>query len=87
MQNTEIAAMLDVHPVTLSRWRIGDRYPSRDMMLRIEHELGWPVEQQMDAFNRSVPENKTAYAVELKQFLKEVWDVPDPAEESSVEDA
>lgn len=76
MLNYQIAEKLGVNPITLSRWRSGDRFPSRDMMLRIEDKLGWSVADQMAAYNTSLGENRGDYGKALKEFLAEKYEVP-----------
>lgn len=76
MLNTQIAEKLGVDPVTLSRWLNGHRFPSKDMMLRIELELGWSITEQMEAFNWDCPEGKPGeFGRQFKVFLEKEWEV------------
>lgn len=53
MLKKEVAEKIGVHPVTLSRWLAGDRYPERSKMLIIQELFGWSVTQQMLAYEKS----------------------------------
>jgi hypothetical protein len=80
MQNKDIAAWLEVHEVTVSRWRIGDRIPDRAGMLRIASELGWSVEDQMKAYDQELTTGTRVYAEHFRAFLHEKFDIPNENE-------
>jgi len=76
MLKKEVADKIGVHPVTLSRWLAGDRYPERDKMLIIHELFGWSVTQQMLAYEKSTSEDPRAYGEALAKHI-EPW-VADP---------
>lgn len=75
-QNKDIAELLGVHEVTVSRWRIGDRTPSRARMVEIEKKLGWSVEEQMRAFEQETSTWTLVYAAAFRAFLEEAFGIP-----------
>lgn len=79
MEYQQIADKLGVHPVTLSKWLNGHRSPSKVSMLVIERELGWPVAEQLDAFNqlREDEPDKDMYGPRFKEFLRDKHNVED----------
>jgi len=89
MEIQEIAAKLGVHRGTVFHWLSGNRSPSKESMLKIEEELGWPVEEQMKAYNTLTggltPRGKPAddYGASFRAFLEKEFDIP-PAEPGRV---
>jgi transcriptional regulator with XRE-family HTH domain len=79
MEYQQIAEKLGVHPTTMSRWFSGQRSPSKTMMLLIQDELGWPVADQLDAFNelRDDDPTKDMYGPRFKEFLRDKHGVHD----------
>lgn len=79
MEYQQIADKLGVHPVTLSKWLNGHRSPSKVSMLVIERELGWPVAEQLAAFNqlREDEPDKDMYGPRFKEFLRDKHNVED----------
>lgn len=80
LQNRDIAEKLGVHTITLSRWRGGQRVPSRRMMVTISEALGWPLSKQMAAYSQE------KYAQEFRSFLDRRFGIPDTATTESTED-
>ncbi|HJQ66686.1 MAG TPA: helix-turn-helix transcriptional regulator [Gemmatimonadales bacterium] len=78
MEYQQIADKIGVHPVTLSKWLNGHSSPGKLSMLRIQDELGWPVAEQMEAFNTIVEETgKDMYGPRFKEFLRDKHNVVD----------
>ena len=79
MEYQQIAEKLGVHPVTLSKWLNGHRSPSKLSMLQIQEELGWPVADQLQAFNELRPDDKTKdmYGPRFKEILRDKYNVED----------
>lgn len=78
MEYQQIAEKLGVHPVTLSKWLNGHSSPSKLSMLLIRDELGWSIEDQMEAFNTLQPNsNKDMYGPKFKEFLRDKHNVED----------
>lgn len=76
-QNKDIAFMLDINPVSLSRLRNGHRKPSLEMIAKIEKLLGWPTSQQIKAYHHKDP---LKYGDEFRKFLKSQFGIPDQKE-------
>lgn len=79
MEYQQIAEKLGVHPTTLSRWFSGLRSPSKTMMLLIKEELGWSVDDQLQAFNelREDGSGRDMYGPRFKEFLRDKHGVED----------
>lgn len=79
MEYQQIAEKLGVHPTTMSRWFNGSRSPSKTMMLLIQDELGWSVQDQLQAFNdlRSDGSDRDMYGPRFKEFLRDKHGVHD----------
>lgn len=75
MLNEDVAEKLDIHPVSLSRLRSGDRKPSMEMISKIEKMLSWDVEVQFRLLND--PKKPNLWAAEFRQQLKEKYGIPD----------
>lgn len=82
MEIQEIADKLGVHRGTLFHWMSGNRSPSKQSMLKIEEELGWPASKQMKAFNTPVDGTNsrgkplTDYGAQLRAFLEKKFNIP-----------
>lgn len=81
MEFQQISEKLGVNRATLFHWMSGRRSPSKETMLRIEEELGWPVEQQMNAYNTVIKgevgptgKPKDDYGAQLRDFLERKFD-------------
>lgn len=89
MELQEIATKLGVHRGTLFHWLSGHRSPSKEKMLLIEEELGWPVADQMQAYNTLVGGTNSRgkplddYGASFRRFLAEKHGVP-PADPGRV---
>lgn len=85
MEYQQIAETLGVHRGTLFHWMSGNRSPSKTSMLKIEEKLGWPVDEQMAAFNTLTGEvgpngkPRDSYGAELRAFLENRYNTPEAA--------
>lgn len=77
-QNKDIAQMLGIHEVSLSRLRNGHRKPSLEMIARIDTLLGWPTDKQIKAYHHKDP---LKYGEAFRQFLKDEFDITDQKED------
>lgn len=79
MQYQQIAEKLGVHPITLSKWLNGHGSPGKLSMLKIKEELGWSVEEQMEAFNtlQDGSTTKDMYGPRFKEYLRDHHGVED----------
>lgn len=77
-QNRDIARMLGIHEVSLSRLRNGHRKPSLEMIAKIDKQLGWPTAQQIKAYHHKDP---LKYGDEFRKYLKATFDIPDQKED------
>jgi transcriptional regulator with XRE-family HTH domain len=82
MELQEIAAKLEVHRGTLFHWLSGHRSPSKESMLKIEDRLGWPVDEQMQAYNTLVGGTNARgkplddYGASFRRFLERKFSIP-----------
>jgi transcriptional regulator with XRE-family HTH domain len=81
MEFQEISKLLEVNRATLFHWMSGRRSPSKETMLRIEEKLGWPVDEQMKAYDtlitgETAPNGKPKddYGAQLRHFLETRYD-------------
>ncbi|ALY09174.1 helix-turn-helix DNA binding domain protein [Arthrobacter phage Chridison] len=67
LTNVAVAEKLGVNHSTVSRIRSGQRYPSRELMRKIEHEFDWKVVHQLDL----LPDKgrNTRYANEFEKLI------------------
>lgn len=81
MEYQEIAQKLGVARGTLFHWMSGHRSPSKESMLKIESELGWPVAEQMAAYNELTVQpdgsKKDSFGAELRAFLETKFGTPE----------
>lgn len=83
MEFQEIAAKLGVHRGTLFHWMSGNRSPSKMSMLKIQEELGWPVADQMAAYNEvevdeeGHPTGVDGYGKALRAYLERNHGAPE----------
>jgi hypothetical protein len=66
----DLAKRLEISPITMSRYRMGDRVPSRDMLAKISSELGWSLNKQYAAIEAGT------YAADFRTFLYEKFGIP-----------
>lgn len=83
MEIQDIAVKLGVHRGTVFHWLSGARSPNKENMLKIQEELGWPIEDQMTAYNTVIvgeinPRGKPAddYGASFRAFLEKKYDIP-----------
>lgn len=66
----DLAEQLGVSPISLSRYRMGERVPNRNMMLKIKDELGWNLNEQ----HASVADG--TYAADFRTYLFNKFGIP-----------
>jgi predicted transcriptional regulator len=68
VSHNKVAAILGLTKSGVCRYRQGDRVPSRKVMLKIQHEFGWPIIEQLLAKDRGDYAAEFEFAIEATFF-------------------
>lgn len=71
--DTELSKLLDVSRVSVTRWRLGQRYPKFDEIINYEKKLGFPFECFISR-NPNLDEIRKKLEVQLKVVKKAIKD-------------
>lgn len=71
--DTELSKLLNVSRVSVTRWRLGQRYPKFDEIINYEKKLGFPFECFISR-NPNLDEIRKKLEVQLKVVKKAIKD-------------